>query len=83
MHTVADVQDDCRRLGAVGRRQDVQEHQDDRRQEGMRVLEPPAKLPTLPSTKIAVIGEEPSTQHLVQPLVALLTEGLMSGAGLT
>ena len=52
-------------------------------QEGMRILEPSAKLPTLPSTEVAVIGDEPRTQHLVQPLVALLTEGLMSGAGLT
>lgn len=52
-------------------------------QEGMRILEPSEKLPTLPSTEVAVIGDEPRTQHLVQPLVALLTEGLMSGAGLT
>lgn len=52
-------------------------------QEGMRILEPSATLPTLPSTEVAVIGDEPRTQHLVQPLVALLTEGLMSGAGLT
>ena len=52
-------------------------------QEGMRILDPSDKLPTLPSTEVAVIGDEPRTQHLVQPLVALLTEGLMSGAGLT
>lgn len=51
-------------------------------QEGMRILDPSDKLPTLPSTEVAVIGDEPRTQHLVQPLVALLTEGLMSGAGL-
>jgi DNA-binding transcriptional LysR family regulator len=52
-------------------------------QEGMRILEPSEKLPTLPSTEVAVIGDEPRTQHLVQPLVALLTEGLMSGTSLT
>ncbi len=52
-------------------------------QEGMRIIEPSQKLPTLPSTEVAVIGDEPRTQHLVQPLVALLTEGLIEGAGLT
>jgi len=52
-------------------------------QEGMRIIEPSEKLPTLPSTEVAVIGDEPRTQHLLQPLVALLTEGLMSGTSLT
>ncbi|NWA24931.1 LysR family transcriptional regulator [Pseudomonas gingeri] len=52
-------------------------------QEGMRIIKPSEKLPTLPSTEVAVIGDEPRTQHLVQPLVSLLTEGLMSGTRLT
>ncbi|MET0776317.1 MAG: LysR substrate-binding domain-containing protein [Pseudomonas mandelii] len=52
-------------------------------QEGMRILEPSEKLPTLPSTEVAVIGDDVRTQHLVQPLVSLLTEGLMSGGRLT
>lgn len=52
-------------------------------QEGMRIVEPSEKLPTLPTTEVAVIGDEVRTQHLVQPLVSLLTEGLMSGTGLT
>ncbi|PMW09435.1 LysR family transcriptional regulator, partial [Pseudomonas sp. FW305-3-2-15-A-R2A1] len=52
-------------------------------QEGMRILEPSQKLPTLPSTEVAVIGDDVRTQHLVQPLVSLLTEGLMSGGRLT
>jgi DNA-binding transcriptional LysR family regulator len=52
-------------------------------QEGMRILEPSEKLPTLPSTEVAVMGDDARTQHLVQPLVSLLTEGLMSGSGLT
>lgn len=47
-------------------------------QEGMRIVEPCEKLPPLPSTEVAVIGDEPRTQHLIQPLVSLLTEGLMS-----
>lgn len=52
-------------------------------QEGMRILEPSEKLPTLPSTEVAVMGDDVRTQHLVQPLVSLLTEGLMSGTSLT
>lgn len=52
-------------------------------QEGMRTLKPSEKLPTLPSTEVAVMGDDVGTQHLVQPLVSLLTEGLMSGSGLT
>ncbi|MFC3943574.1 LysR family transcriptional regulator [Pseudomonas gingeri NCPPB 3146 = LMG 5327] len=52
-------------------------------QEGMKILEPSEKLPTLPSTEVAVVGDEAGTQHLVQPLVSLLTEGLMAGARLT
>ncbi|MHC8286183.1 LysR substrate-binding domain-containing protein [Pseudomonas sp. XS1P51] len=52
-------------------------------QEGMRILEPSEKLPTLPTTEVAVIGDDARTEHLVQPLVALLTEGLMSGSRLT
>lgn len=52
-------------------------------QEGMRILEPSEKLPTLPTTEVAVIGDDVRTQHLVQPLVSLLTEGLISGTSLT
>ncbi|MDF9773156.1 LysR substrate-binding domain-containing protein [Pseudomonas baetica] len=52
-------------------------------QDGMRILEPSEKLPTLPTTEVAVIGDEARTQHLLQPLVSLLTEGLMSGTSLT
>lgn len=52
-------------------------------QEGMRILPASEKLPTLPSTEVAVIGEDVRIQHLVQPLVSLLTQGLMSRTGLT
>jgi DNA-binding transcriptional LysR family regulator len=52
-------------------------------QDGMRILEPSEKLPTLPTTEVAVIGDEARNQHLLQPLVSLLTEGLMSGTSLT
>ncbi|MCY1381736.1 hypothetical protein D9M69_696800 [compost metagenome] len=52
-------------------------------QEGMRIVEPSEKLPTLPTTEVVAIGDEICTQHLVQPLVSLLTEGLMSGTSLT
>jgi DNA-binding transcriptional LysR family regulator len=52
-------------------------------QEGMKIVEPSEKLPTLPTTEVAVIGDDVRTQHLVQPLVSLLTEGLMSGTSLT
>jgi hypothetical protein len=49
----------------------------------MKIVEPSEKLPTLPTTEVAVIGDDVRTQHLVQPLVSLLTEGLMSGTSLT
>lgn len=52
-------------------------------QEGMRILGPSEKLPALPNTEVAVIGDEARTEHLVQPLVALLTEGLQAGSRLT
>ena len=52
-------------------------------QEGMRIIAPSEKLPPLPTTEVAVIGDGVRTQHLVQPLVSLLTEGLMSGTSLT
>lgn len=52
-------------------------------QEGMRIVDPSERLPTLPTTEVAVIGDEIRTQHLVQPLVSILTEGLMSGTRLT
>lgn len=52
-------------------------------QEGMRILEPSESWPTLPTTEVAVIGEDSAMQHLVQPLVSLLTEGLMGSSSLT
>lgn len=52
-------------------------------QEGMRIISPLEKLPILPTTEVAVIGEGVRTQHLIQPLVSLLTEGLQSGTSLT
>ncbi|WP_246237933.1 LysR substrate-binding domain-containing protein [Pseudomonas akapageensis] len=51
-------------------------------QEGMRIVEPSEKLPTLPTTEVVVIGDEIRTRHLVQPLVSILTEGLMSSTSL-
>lgn len=51
--------------------------------DGMRIIDPSAKLPTLPTTEVAVIGDDVRTHHLIQPLVSLLTEGLMSSASLT
>ncbi|BAN48196.1 LysR substrate-binding domain-containing protein [Metapseudomonas resinovorans] len=52
-------------------------------QEDMRIIEPSEKLPALPTTEVVVIGDETRTQHLVQPLVSLLTEGLISSSSLT
>lgn len=45
-------------------------------QPGMRTLSVSELWPTLPMTEVAVIGDSSDTQHLVQPLVSLLTEEL-------
>lgn len=47
-------------------------------QEGMRVVDPSEGLPPLPSTEVVVIADNPDLNHLTQPLIALLTEGLMA-----
>ncbi|HGM5580153.1 TPA: LysR substrate-binding domain-containing protein [Pseudomonas putida] len=51
-------------------------------QPGMRILEPSAGLPALPSTEVAVIAQDPAMQHLVEQLIALLAEGLINRSAL-
>jgi DNA-binding transcriptional LysR family regulator len=52
-------------------------------QNGMKILPASDQWPTLPATEVAIIGEDPSIQPLLQSLVALLTEALTESASLT
>jgi DNA-binding transcriptional LysR family regulator len=52
-------------------------------QSGMKVLPSSAQWPTLPAAEVAVIGENSSTQHIVQPLVSMLTDTLAESGSLT
>ena len=45
-------------------------------QHGMKILPPSERWPELPQTEVAVIGENSHMQHIVQPLVSLLTDTL-------
>ena len=45
-------------------------------QDTMQILHPPEHWPALPMTEIIVIGEDSEAAHLVQPLIAFLTESL-------
>ncbi len=52
-------------------------------QSGMKILAPSAQWPALPAAEVAVIGEGPGMQHLVQPFVAMLTDTLAESASST
>jgi DNA-binding transcriptional LysR family regulator len=43
---------------------------------GMKVVPTSDQWPALPDTEVSLLGDDPSTLHIVQPLVALLTESL-------
>ncbi|MDN8615666.1 LysR family transcriptional regulator [Variovorax ginsengisoli] len=47
-------------------------------QSGMKILPTSQQWPALPNTEVAVISEDSALQHIVQPLVALLSEVLLS-----
>ncbi|KAA0693402.1 LysR family transcriptional regulator [Neorhizobium sp. P12A] len=52
-------------------------------QNGMKILPTSERWPALPVAEVSVIGKNPALQHIVQPLVALLTEALLDSSGLT
>jgi hypothetical protein len=52
-------------------------------QNGMKILPSSERWPALPVAEVSVIGENPALQHIVQPLVALLTEALLDSSSLT
>jgi DNA-binding transcriptional LysR family regulator len=49
-------------------------------QHGMKILPTSERWPELPQTEVAVIGENAQLEHIVQPLVSLLTDTL-AGSG--
>jgi DNA-binding transcriptional LysR family regulator len=52
-------------------------------QSGMRILPTSAQWPALPTSEVAVIGEESAAQHIVQPLVALFVDILTESSAAT
>ena len=52
-------------------------------QNGIQVIPPSEQWPALPTAEISVIGEKPEMHHIVQPLLALLTETLLENGSLT
>ncbi|WSG99533.1 hypothetical protein U8P76_34805 (plasmid) [Rhizobium johnstonii] len=48
-----------------------------------KILPPSERWPALPVAEVSVIGENPALQHILQPLVALLTEALLESTSLT
>jgi DNA-binding transcriptional LysR family regulator len=52
-------------------------------QSGMKILPTSAQWPALPASEVAVIGEDSSAQHIVQPLISLFVEVLTESASLT
>jgi len=48
-------------------------------QSGIKILPTSELWPALPNTEVAVIGEDSAQQHIVRPLVALLTDVLLNG----
>ncbi len=51
-------------------------------QNGMKILPTSAQWPMLSNTEVAVIGENPAMQHIIQPLVSVLTEALVESGSL-
>lgn len=52
-------------------------------QNGLQIISPSEQWPALPTAEVSVIGEKPEMQHIVQPLLALLSETLLDSGGLT
>ncbi|MEM5405622.1 LysR family transcriptional regulator [Paraburkholderia unamae] len=52
-------------------------------QSGMKVLPVSAQWPALPASEVAVIGEDPATQFIVEPLVSMFIEVLTTGSSVT
>jgi DNA-binding transcriptional LysR family regulator len=52
-------------------------------QSGMKILQPSPQWPSLPTAEVSVLGEDPGMQHLIKPLVAILTEALLENSSLT
>ncbi|MDL2398936.1 LysR substrate-binding domain-containing protein [Rhizobium mayense] len=52
-------------------------------QPGVQVLRPSDQWPPLPATEVSVIGDVPELQHVIRPLVNLLSQTLMESASLT
>ncbi|GAB2924347.1 LysR substrate-binding domain-containing protein [Paraburkholderia jirisanensis] len=51
-------------------------------QNGMKVLPTSAQWPALPASEVAVIGEEPTTQHIVEPLVSMFVDVLTESSSI-
>ncbi|OUL77794.1 LysR family transcriptional regulator [Paraburkholderia hospita] len=52
-------------------------------QSGMKILPTSTQWPALPASEVAVIGEDSSAQHLVQPLISLFVEVLTESSFVT
>ncbi len=52
-------------------------------QSGMKILPTSAQWPALPASEVAVIGEAPVTQFIVEPLVSMLVEVLTERSSTT
>lgn len=52
-------------------------------QNGMTILPASERWPALPTAEVSVIGERPDLQHIVGPLLSLLTETLLESTSLT
>jgi DNA-binding transcriptional LysR family regulator len=48
--------------------------------DGMKIIPASKEWPALPSVEISIVGDTPAMQHIVQPLVDLLTKELAEGA---
>ncbi|SIT34921.1 LysR family transcriptional regulator [Paraburkholderia piptadeniae] len=52
-------------------------------QNGMKILPTSAQWPALPASEVAVIGEDPAKQFIVEPLVSMFVEVLTAGSSMT
>jgi DNA-binding transcriptional LysR family regulator len=52
-------------------------------QNGLQIIPPSEYWPALPTAEVSVIGEKPEMQHIIQPLLALLSEALLESGSLT
>jgi DNA-binding transcriptional LysR family regulator len=51
-------------------------------QNGMKILPTSAQWPPLPAAEVAVIGEDPATRHVVEPLVSIFVDVLSESAAI-